>query len=149
MDTKSLKLVKIQYALGIEALDKLLYQKMTEEEKKWTRELSEKVPNESIIDDYDVVHDILLVDEQTKKKVEKMLTRLELIFDIYDISDVFFKYPELIGKKLSEDIDSFVKSNIFLDDVLDHINEVGLDNINEFEKRYLAITDGDDSKNTQ
>jgi len=148
MDTKSLKLVKIQYALGIEALDKLLYQKMTEEEKKWTRELSEKVPNESIIDDYDVVHDILLVDEQTKKKVEKMLTRLELIFDIYDISDVYFKYPELIGKKLSEDIDSFVKSNIFLDDVLDHINEVGLDNINEFEKRYLAITDGDDSKNT-
>jgi hypothetical protein len=149
MDTKSLKLIKIQYALGIEALDKLLYQKMTEEEKKWTRELSEKVPNESIIDDYDVVHDILLVDEENKKKVEKMLNRLELIFDIYDISDVYFKYPELIGKKLFEDIDSFVKSNIFLDDVLDHINEVGLDNINEFEKRYLAITDGDDSKNTQ
>jgi hypothetical protein len=149
MDTKSLKLIKIQYALGIEALDKLLYQKMTEEEKKWTRELSEKVPNESIIDDYDVVHDILLVDEENKKKVEKMLNRLELIFDVYDISDVYFKYPELIGKKLFEDIDSFVKSNIFLDDVLDHINEVGLDNINEFEKRYLAITDGDDSKNSQ
>ena len=149
MDTKSLKLIKIQYALGIEALDKLLYQKMTEEEKKWTRELSEKVPNESIIDDYDVVHDILLVDEENKKKVEKMLNRLELIFDIYDISDVYFKYPELIGKKLFEDIDSFVKSNIFLDDVLDRINEVGLDNINEFEKRYLAITDGDDSKDTQ
>jgi hypothetical protein len=149
MDTKSLKLIKIQYALGIEALDKLLYQKMTEEEKKWTRELSEKVPNESIIDDYDVVHDILLVDEENKKKVEKMLNRLELIFDVYDISDVYFKYPELIGKKLFEDIDSFVKSNIFLDDVLDRINEVGLDNINEFEKRYLAITDGDDSKNSQ
>lgn len=149
MDTKSLKLIKIQYALGIEALDKLLYQKMTEQEKKWTRELSEKVPNESIIDDYDVVHDILLVDEENKKKVEKMLNRLELIFDIYDISDVYFKYPELIGKKLFEDIDSFVKSNIFLDDVLDRINEVGLDNINEFEKRYLAITDGDDSKDTQ
>ena len=149
MDTKSLKLIKIQYALGIEALDKLLYQKMTEQEKKWTRELSEKVPNESIIDDYDVVHDILLVDEENKNKVEKMLNRLELIFDIYDISDVYFKYPELIGKKLFEDIDSFVKSNIFLDDVLDRINEVGLDNINEFEKRYLAITDGDDSKDTQ
>lgn len=149
MDTKSLKLIKIQYALGIEALDKLLYQKMTEEEKKWTRELSEKVPNESIIDDYDVVHDILLVDEENKKKVEKMLNRLELIFDVYDISDVYFKYPELIGKKLFEDIDSFVKSNIFLDDVLDRINEVGLDNINEFEKRYLVITDGDDSKNSQ
>ena len=149
MDTKSLKLIKIQYALGIDALDKLLYQKMTEQEKKWTRELSEKVPNESIIDDYDVVHDILLVDEENKNKVEKMLNRLELIFDIYDISDVYFKYPELIGKKLFEDIDSFVKSNIFLDDVLDRINEVGLDNINEFEKRYLAITDGDDSKDTQ
>jgi hypothetical protein len=148
MDTKSLQLVKIQYELGIEALDKLLYQKMTEVEKKWTRELSERVPNESIIDDYDVVHDILLVDEETKLQVEIMLKRLELVFHIYDISDVFFKYPELIGKKLTEDIDSFVKSNIFLDDVLDHINEVGLGNINEFEKRFLTLTDGHDTQNT-
>jgi len=149
MDTKTLKLVKIQYELGIEALDKLLYQKMTEDEKKWTSDLSNRVPNESIIDDYDVVHDILLVDEETKLRVEKMLNRLKLAFQVFDITNVYKEYPELIGKKLSEDIDSFVKSNIFLDDVLDRINEVGLDNINEFEKRYLEITDGDDSKNSQ
>jgi hypothetical protein len=149
MDTKTLKLVKIQYELGIEALDKLLYQKMTEDEKKWTSDLSNRVPNESIIDDYDVVHDILLVDEETKLRVEKMLNRLKLTFQVFDITNVYKEYPELIGKKLSEDIDSFVKSNIFLDDVLDRINEVGLDNINEFEKRYLEITDGDDSKNSQ
>jgi len=148
MDTKTLKLVKIQYELGIEALDKLLYQKMTEEEKKWTADLSNRVPNESIIDEYDVVHDILLVDDQNKEKVEKMLKRLTLVFQVFDISDVYFNYPELIGKKLTEDIDNFVKSNIFLDDVLDRINEVGLDNINAFERRYLTLSDGDSSENS-
>jgi hypothetical protein len=149
METKSLKLVKIQYELGIESLDKLLYQKMTEEEKKWTADLSNRVPNESIIDDYDVVHDIILVDDETKEKVEKMLQRLKLVFQVFDISDVYFNYPELIGKKLTEDIDNFVKSNIFLDDVLDRINEVGLDNINAFERRYLTLSDGDNSENSQ
>jgi len=149
MDIKTLKLVKIQYELGIEALDKLLYQKMTEEEKKWTADLSNRVPNESIIDEYDVVHDILLVDDQNKEKVEKMLKRLTLVFQVFDISDVYFNYPELIGKKLTEDIDNFVKSNIFLDDVLDRINEVGLDNINAFERRYLTLSDGDNSENSQ
>jgi hypothetical protein len=148
MDIKTLKLVKIQYELGIEALDKLLYQKMTEEEKKWTADLSNRVPNESIIDEYDVVHDILLVDDQNKEKVEKMLKRLTLVFQVFDISDVYFNYPELIGKKLTEDIDNFVKSNIFLDDVLDRINEVGLDNINAFERRYLTLSDGDNSENS-
>jgi hypothetical protein len=148
MDIKTLKLVKIQYELGIEALDKLLYQKMTEEEKKWTADLSNRVPNESIIDEYDVVHDILLVDDQNKEKVEKMLKRLMLVFQVFDISDVYFNYPELIGKKLTEDIDNFVKSNIFLDDVLDRINEVGLDNINAFERRYLTLSDGDNSENS-
>ena len=149
METKSLKLVKIQYQLSIEALDKLLYQKMTEEEKKWTADLSNRVPNESIIDDYDVVHDILLVDDETKEKVEKMLKRLKLIFQVFDISDIYVNYPDLIGKKLVEDIDNFLKSNIFLDDVLDRINEVGLDNINLFERKYLTLTDGDDFKNSQ
>jgi hypothetical protein len=149
METKSLKLVKIQYELGIESLDKLLYQKMTEEEKKWTADLSNRVPNESIIDDYDVVHDIILVDDETKEKVEKMLKRLKLVFQVFDISDVYFNYPELIGKKLTEDIDNFVKSNIFLDDVLDRINEVGLDNINAFERRYLTLSDGDNPENSQ
>lgn len=149
METKSLKLVKIQYELGIESLDKLLYQKMTEEEKKWTADLSNRVPNESIIDDYDVVHDIILVDDETKEKVEKMLQRLKLVFQVFDISDVYFNYPELIGKKLTEDIDNFIKSNIFLDDVLDRINEVGLDNINAFERRYLTLSDGDNSENSQ
>jgi hypothetical protein len=121
---------------------------MTEEEKKWTADLSNRVPNESIIDEYDVVHDILLVDDQNKEKVEKMLKRLTLVFQVFDISDVYFNYPELIGKKLTEDIDNFVKSNIFLDDVLDRINEVGLDNINAFERRYLTLSDGDNSENS-
>jgi hypothetical protein len=148
MDIKSLKLLKIQYNLTIDELDKLLFGRMSEEEKKWTYQLSQQVPNESIVDEYDVVHDILVADDQTKKDIETMLERLDLVFKTYDISDLYLNHPNILGSKLVEDIDNFVKNSIILDDVLDRINEVGLENINTFEKKFLALQDGNDIKNS-
>lgn len=147
MDIKSLKLLKIQYDLTIDELDKLLFKRMSEEEKKWTYQLSQQVPNESIIDDYEVVHDILLADDDTKKNLEFMLNRLDLVFKVYDISDIYINHPNILGDKLVEDIDNFVKNSIILDDVLDRINEVGFENINTFEKKFLKFQDGNDIKN--
>ncbi|MFN9900196.1 MAG: hypothetical protein ACK55Z_15685, partial [bacterium] len=100
-----------------------------------------------IVDEYDVVHDILLADDQTKKDIEKMLERLDLVFKTYDISDLYLNHPNILGSKLVEDIDNFVKNSIILDDVLDRINEVGLENINTFEKKFLTLQDGNDIKN--
>ena len=147
MDIKSLKLLKIQYDLTIDELDKLLFKRMSEEEKKWTYQLSQQVPNESIIDDYEVVHDILIADDDTKKNLEHMLNRLDLVFKVYDISDIYINHPNILGDKLVEDIDNFVKNSIILDDVLDRINEVGFENINTFEKKFLKFQDGNDIKN--
>jgi hypothetical protein len=49
---------------------------------------------------------------------------------------------------LSNSIDSYIKNNIDIDEVLDRIKEVGLKNINGFEKKFLDMTYGDTSEST-
>jgi hypothetical protein len=148
MDTKSLKLIKIQYELTIEELDKILSQRMSDNEKKWTQQLSQDLPNESVIDEYDVVHDILLADDYVKVKVETMLTGLGLVFKSYDISDIYLNHPNLLSNKLVQDIDNYVKNFIILDDVLDRINEIGFENLNSFERKFLTLQDGNNPENS-
>ena len=148
MDPKSLKLLKIQYELTIAELDKLLFQKMSEDEKKWTHQLSQNVPNESIIDEYEVVHDILLADDYVKIRVETMLKGLGLVFKAYDISDIYLNHSNLLSDKLVQDIDNYVKNSIILDDVLDRINEVGFENLNSFERKFLTLQDGNNPQNS-
>jgi hypothetical protein len=148
MDTKSLKLLKIQYELTIEELDKILSQKMSDNEKKWTQQLSHDLPNESVIDEYDVVHDILLADDYIKVRVETMLTGLGLVFKTYDISDIYLNHPNLLSDKLVQDIDNYVKNSIILDDVLDRINEIGFENLNSFERKFLTLQDGNNPENS-
>jgi hypothetical protein len=148
MDIKSLKLLKIQYELTITELDKILFQRMSDDEKKWTQQLSQDVPNESVIDEYDVVHDILLADDYIKVRVETMLTGLGLVFKTYDISDIYLNHPNLLSDKLVQDIDNYVKNSIILDDVLDRINEIGFENLNSFERKFLTLQDGNNPENS-
>ncbi len=148
MDIKSLKLIKIQYELTIAELDKILFQRMSDDEKKWTQQLSQDVPNESVIDEYDVVHDILLADDYVKVRVETMLTGLGLVFKTYDISDIYLNHPNLLSDKLVQDIDNYVKNSIILDDVLDRINEIGFENLNSFERKFLTLQDGNNPENS-
>jgi hypothetical protein len=148
MDIKSLKLLKIQYELTIAELDKILFQRMSDDEKKWTQQLSQDVPNESVIDEYDVVHDILLADDYVKVRVETMLTGLGLVFKTYDISDIYLNHPNLLSDKLVQDIDNYVKNSIILDDVLDRINEIGFENLNSFERKFLTLQDGNNPENS-
>jgi hypothetical protein len=148
MDIKSLKLLKIQYELTIAEIDKILFQRMSDDEKKWTQQLSQDVPNESVIDEYEVVHDILLADDYIKVRVETMLTGLGLVFKTYDISDIYLNHQNLLSDKLVQDIDNYVKNSIILDDVLDRINEIGFENLNSFEKKFLTLQDGNNPENS-
>ena len=121
---------------------------MSDDEKKWTQQLSQDVPNESVIDEYDVVHDILLADDYVKVRVETMLTGLGLVFKTYDISDIYLNHPNLLSDKLVQDIDNYVKNSIILDDVLDRINEIGFENLNSFERKFLTLQDGNNPENS-
>ena len=148
MDIKSLKLLKIQYELTIDELAKLLFQRLSEEEKKWTHEISQNIPNESIIDEYEVVHDILLAHDYVKVRIVTMLSGLGLVFKTYDISDIYLNHSNLLSDKLVQDIDNYVKNSIILDDVLDRINEIGFENLNSFERKFLTLIDGNNPKNS-
>ena len=124
---------------------------MSEEEKKWTEKLSKESPNESVVSDENLVNDILMVDEETEDKVIKMLNRLNLKFKIKDITNDFILNEKNFSLTLNEDIVKFLNNNINIDDILDRINEVGMKNLNEFEKKFLKIyNDGnrDSIKNT-
>ena len=73
MDNSKLRLVKIEYDMTVDELDLLLYRRMSEEDKRWAAILSIQNPNESIIDENEMVHDIILVDFDIQDRIDKSL----------------------------------------------------------------------------
>jgi hypothetical protein len=148
MENSKLRLLKIEYDLTIEELDLLLYKKLSEEQKNWTAKLSIDLPNESIVDENEMVYDILLVDFNTYDAIDNMLRGIGLDYRMIDISDIYLNNSKKLSTVLSNSIDSYIKNNIDIDEVLDRIKEVGLKNINGFEKKFLDMTYGDTSEST-
>lgn len=148
MEHSKLRLIKIEYDMTVDELDLLLYRRMSEEDKRWAAILSIQNPNESIIDENEMVHDIILVDFDIQDRIEKMLTELDISFRMTDISDSYYKSPISFSTILQSSIETYLKDNINIDNVLDRIKEVGLKNINIFEKRFLDITYGSTSENS-
>jgi hypothetical protein len=148
MENSKLRLLKIEYDLTIEELDLLLYKKLSEEQKNWTAKLSIDLPNESIVDENEMVYDIILVDFNTYDAIDNMLRGIGLDYRMIDISDIYLNNSKKLSTVLSNSIDSYIKNNIDIDEVLDRIKEVGLKNINGFEKKFLDMTYGDTSEST-
>jgi hypothetical protein len=148
MENSKLRLLKIEYDLTIEELDLLLYKKLSEEQKNWTAKLSIDLPNESIVDENEMVYDIILVDFNTYDDIDNMLRGIGLDYRMIDISDIYLNNSKKLSTVLSNSIDSYIKNNIDIDEVLDRIKEVGLKNINGFEKKFLDMTYGDTSEST-
>ena len=148
MENSKLRLLKIEYDLTIEELDLLLYKKLSEEQKNWTAKLSIDLPNESIVDENEMVYDIILVDFNTYDAIDNMLRGIGLDYRMIDISHIYLNNPKKLSTVLSNSIDSYIKNNIDIDEVLDRIKEVGLKNINGFEKKFLDMTYGDTSEST-
>jgi hypothetical protein len=148
MENSKLRLLKIEYDLTIEELDLLLYRRLTDEQKTWTAKLSIDLPNESIVDENELVYDIILVDFDTYDAIDNMLSGLGLSYRMVDISQTYLDDPKKLSEVLVSSIDLYVKNNIDIDEVLDRIKEVGLKNINGFEKKFLDMTYGDTSEST-
>jgi hypothetical protein len=148
MENSKLRLIKIEYDLTIEELDLLLYRRLTDEQKNWTAKLSIDLPNESIVDDNELVYDIILVDFNTQDEIDKMLSGLGLSYRMVNITQTYLDEPSKLSDTLINSIDLYVKNHIDIDEVLDRIKEVGLKNINGFEKKFLDMTYGDTSEST-
>jgi len=147
MDNSKLRLVKIEYDMTVEELDLLLYRRMSEEDKRWAAILSIQNPNESVIDENEMVHDIILVDFDIQDRINKMLNELDITFRMTDISESYYRSPSVFSTILLSTIETYLKENIDIDNVLDRIKEVGLPNITVFEKKFLDISYGSSTEN--
>ena len=56
-----------------------------------------------------------------------------------DISENYYGRDLLLDNDFITSIDNFLISNLTMDMVLDRINEVGISNINVFERTFLEI----------
>ena len=149
MESSKLRLVKIEYDMTVEELDLLLYRRMSEEDKRWAAVLSIQNPNESVVDENEMVHDLKLIDFDIQDRIDKMLNELHITFVMTDVSESYYLNPNTFSTLLQESIDTYLKNYIDIDSVLDRIKEVGLNNINVFEKKFLDISYGSTTENTQ
>lgn len=143
MNLDFLKLLKIEYHINSNDLDNLLADKMTDEEKKWAQNLSKTYPNESILTFENKVLDFLLIDDETYSRVKKMLDRIGVNYLVEDITDEYVNGSKKISGMLKEQLDSFIIKNTTIDDILDRINEVGIEKISLLEKKFLELHDRD------
>jgi hypothetical protein len=149
MESSKLRLVKIEYDMTVEELDLLLYRRMSEEDKRWAAVLSIQNPNESVTDENEMVHDLILIDFDIQDRIDKMLNELHINFTMTDVSELYYLTPNTFSTLLQDSIDTYLKNHIDIDSVLDRIKEVGLNNINVFEKKFLDISYGNTTENTQ
>jgi hypothetical protein len=149
MESSKLRLVKIEYDMTVEELDLLLYRRMSEEDKRWAAVLSIQNPNESVTDENEMVHDLILIDFDIQDRIDKMLNELHINFIMTDVSELYYLTPNTFSTLLQDSIDTYLKNHIDIDSVLDRIKEVGLNNINVFEKKFLDISYGNTTENTQ
>jgi hypothetical protein len=149
MDNSKLRLVKIEYDMTVEELDLLLYRRMSDDDKRWAAVLSIENPNESVVDENEIVHDIILVDFDIQDRIDKMLSDLDINYNMIDISESYYRTPNSFSLILRDSIETYLKNHVDIDSVLDRIKEVGLNNINVFEKKFLDISYGNTTENTQ
>lgn len=141
MNLDFLKLLKIEYHISSNDLDNLLADKMTDKEKKWAQTLSKTYPNESILTFENKVLDFLLIDDETHFRVKKMLDRIGVKYVVEDITNEYVDGSKKISGMLKEQLDTFIIKNTTIDDVLDRINEVGIEKISSLEKKFLELHD--------
>jgi len=130
------KIVKYVYPFTSEMLGEKIWDKMTEEESKWALMLTLKGITDTG-DDGETSWDLFFLDDKLGKKIEDVLIKYEVPFEVTDQSSLLLKNPDLFSEEFLEKLDSYLNRHLTVDDVLDNIIEVGINNISIFEKYFL------------
>lgn len=130
------KIVKYVYPFTSEMLGEKIWDKMTEEESKWALMLTLKGITDTG-DDGETSWDLFFLDDKLGKKIEDVLIKYEVPFEVMDQSNLLLKNPDLFPEEFLEKLDSYLNQHLTVDDVLDNIIEVGINNISIFEKYFL------------
>ena len=130
------KIVKYVYPFTSEMLGEKIWDKMTEEESKWALMLTLKGITDTG-DDGETSWDLFFLDDKLGKKIEDVLIKYQVPFEVTDQSSLLLKNPDLFSEEFLEKLDSYLNQHLTVDDVLDNIIEVGINNISIFEKYFL------------
>lgn len=135
-DLTEFKIIKYSYPFSSEKLGEMIWDKMTAEESKWAVQLTLKGISDTG-DDIDSSWDIFFLDEKLKTKIDEILNKYEVPFEIEDHSDLLLKNSDLFSEEFIKRLNSYLDQHLTVDDVLDNIIEVGINNISIFEKYFL------------
>jgi hypothetical protein len=125
--------------MGQTELSETLFELMTREEQLWAHKMMLNVPNDSSSYVDEDVWDIFLGDDNLIDMVVFLMEKYNINYDMVDISENYYGRDLLLDNDFITSIDNFLISNLTMDMVLDRINEVGISNINVFERTFLEI----------
>lgn len=143
MELSQIKLLKFQYLLTPDEVDEFLVHNMTKKQREWAQSVSELVPSDSSPSDSSKAWDVFLVDNEMSDQIEKFIKEIGLTFHKIDLSEEYCKNESIPDSILQKKINNFLENNLSVDYILDRINEVGMDNLNVFEKFYLKKYGGE------
>jgi hypothetical protein len=137
MNLSEIKLMKFQYLLNPDEVDDFLANNMTKKQREWAQRVSETVPSDSSSEDSGKAWDVFLADDDMIEQIEKFIKEIGLSFHKIDLSNEYCKNEGIADTVLQNKIRRFLETNYSIDYILDRINEVGMKNLNVFEKFYL------------
>ena len=135
-DLTNFRIIKFDYPFPTEELTTRLWDKMDSTEVKWATQLTLKGINDtgdSLMGSWD----ILFMDDKLQEKVEEVLKKYNIPYEIEDHTNTLLSDINFFSKDFLEKLNSYLDQHLTVDDVLDNIIEVGMDNISAFEKYFL------------
>ena len=136
-DYNDYKILKYQYKIISENMEEYLWKKMNEKETKWAVQLTLESVNESSESKTEAVWDIFFIDSQTQTKIEKILNKYKIEYEITDLTEIFLSNFKNFPKKFMERLNEELQENLSTDEILDKIIDHGFKSLNVFENYYL------------
>lgn len=136
IDLTKYKILRYTYPFKTEELGERIWDKMTEDERRWAVKLTLDGINDS--DDLeDGSYDTFFFEDKLKQRVDAILDKYKIPFEITDQTHLLLEDPTLLSEELMGKLVKFLNEELSVDDVLDNILEVGIENISVFERYYL------------
>jgi len=136
-DYKDYRVLKYQYKIISENMEKYLWSRMNEEETKWAVRLKLEGVNESSETKIEPVWDIFFIDSNTQAKIEKILKKYKIEYEVIDFTDTFLESFKSLPEKFMVKLNEKLQENLSTDEILDKIIDHGIKSVNVFENYYL------------
>jgi hypothetical protein len=137
LNTKELKLIRIDYDMLVEEVNNKLVSKMSPQEQINTYNLALLLPSRSCEEEGETYWDQIVLDEFILSYLEQILNKRKIKYTLTDITKHYYRKSKTVDKSFITEIDEFVDNLLTIDGVLDRINSVGLDKINLLELSFL------------